>query len=123
MGFHISQFFGSPDEFLKHGFGFCIKHGEKVVSMASTFTPYDDEIEIEIDTCNSPEYRRKGLATVAGAALVEYALEKGLTPNWDAQTPISVELAKKLGYSNPQPYEAFFRVKPEDVEKLRAALA
>jgi len=123
MGFHIPQYFGSPEEFIKYGFGFCIKHGKRAVSMASTYTPYDDEIEIEIDTFDSPEYRRRGLATVAGAALIEYALENGLTPNWDAQTSISVELAKKLGYINPVPYEAFFRVKEGDIEKLRAALA
>ena len=120
MGFHIQQFFGTIEEFLKHGFGFCIKHEGKVVSMASTFTPYSDVIEIEIDTLDSPEYRRKGLATVAGAALIEYALENGLVPNWDAQTPISVKLAEKLGYSNPQPYEAFIRCKPEDLPKLQA---
>ncbi len=121
MGLHILQFFGTSEDFLEHGFGFCIKDGEKVVSMASTFTPYSDMIEIEIETYDSPEYRRKGLATVAGAALIEYALEKGLTPNWDAQTQISVKLAEKLGYSNPKPYEAFIRCKPEDSPKLQAA--
>jgi RimJ/RimL family protein N-acetyltransferase len=122
MGYHITQFFDSKEDFLKNGFGFCIKHEGRVVSMASTFTPYSNAIEIEIDTFDSPEYRRKGLATVVGAALIEYALENCLTPNWDAQTQISVKLAQKLGYTNPEPYEAFIRVKPEDREKLIAAL-
>ena len=123
MAYHILQFFGTPDDFIENGFGFCIKHGEKVVSMASTYTPYSNAIEIEIDTFDSPEYRRKGLATAAGAALLEYALDNGLTPNWDAQTQISVKLAQKLGYTNPEPYEVFIRVKPEHKEKLLAALA
>jgi GNAT superfamily N-acetyltransferase len=122
MGYHITQFFDSKEDFLENGFGFCIKHEGKVVSMASTFTPYSNAIEIEIDTFDSPEYRRKGLATVVGAALIEYALENGLTPNWDAQTQISVKLARKLGYTNPEPYEAFIRVRPEDKDKLIAAL-
>jgi GNAT superfamily N-acetyltransferase len=122
MGYHITQFFGTPEDFLENGFGFCIWHGKKVVSMASTFTPYSDAIEIEIETFDSPEYRRKGLATVVGAALLEHALENGLTPNWDAQTQISVNLAQKLGYTNPEPHELFIRVKPEDKEKLAAAL-
>ncbi|MFW9862208.1 MAG: GNAT family N-acetyltransferase [Candidatus Thorarchaeota archaeon] len=122
MAYHITQFFGTPEDFLENGFGFCIKHGEKVVSMASTFTPYSDAIEIEIETFDSPEYRRKGLATVVGAALLEYALDNGITPYWDAQTQISVKLALKLGYTNPESYELFIRAKPEDKEKIIAAL-
>jgi GNAT superfamily N-acetyltransferase len=122
MTHHITQFFGTPEDFFENGFGFCIKHEGKVVSMASTFTPYSDAIEIEIGTFDSPEYRNRGLATVVGAALLEYALENDLTPNWDAQTQISVKLAEKLGYTNPEPYEVFIRVKPMDKEKLIAAL-
>ncbi|MHA1934199.1 MAG: GNAT family N-acetyltransferase [Candidatus Thorarchaeota archaeon] len=109
---HIDLFFDTPENFVENGIGFCIKHGEKVVSMASTFTPFIDEFEIEIDTLDSPEYRRKGFATIAGAALIEYALENGLTPFWDAQTEISVELAKKLGYSQPDSYNVYYRKKP-----------
>ncbi|MFW9912875.1 MAG: GNAT family N-acetyltransferase [Candidatus Thorarchaeota archaeon] len=45
-----------------------------------------------------------------------------MTPNWESQTQISVNLARKLGYTNPEPYEAFIRVRREDKEKLIAGL-
>ena len=110
---HIPMFFETPEKFIETGFGFCIRHGDLVVSMASTFAPSGKEFEIEIDTFDSPEYRRKGLATIVGAALIEYALENGLVPHWDAQNEISVELAKKLGYTDPERYEAYYRTKSE----------
>lgn len=114
MSFHISLFFGSPEEFIDKGFGFCIKHAGKVVSMASTFTPFIDEFEIEVRTENSSEYRQKGLATIVSSALILHALEMGLVPHWDAANEISVKLALKLGYSDPYPWEAFYLKNLED---------
>lgn len=114
MSMHISLFFGSPEEFIDKGFGFCIKHQGKVVSMASTFTPFIDEFEVEVRTENSAEYRQKGLATIVCSALILHAFERGFVPHWDAANAISVKLALKLGYSNPYPWEAFYLKKPED---------
>ena len=45
---HIPIFFGSSQEFIENGIGFCIKHEGKVISMASTFAPFIDEFEIEV---------------------------------------------------------------------------
>lgn len=114
MSFHISLFFGTPEEFIDKGFGFCIKHEGEVVSIASTFTPFIDEFEIEVRTENNNEYRRKGLATIVSSALILFALERGFIPHWDAANEISVKLAFKLGYTNPFPWEAFYLKKPED---------
>ena len=66
------------------------------VSGASSYSSYRDGIEIQIDT--KREYRRKGLASISGAALILECLERGLYPSWDAQNKESVILAKKLGY-------------------------
>ncbi|NHJ13872.1 MAG: GNAT family N-acetyltransferase [Candidatus Thorarchaeota archaeon] len=120
---HIHRYFGSIEAFLDSGIGFCIVHNEDAVCMASTFSPFSEAFEVEIETVDSPKYRRKGLATVAASALIEYALGNRLIPHWDAQTEISVKLAEKLGYSNPEPYEAYIRVTHEDREKLIKALA
>ncbi len=103
----IPFFFGSPESFIEHGFGFCIRHGETVVSTAMTAMPFEREFEIEVDTLDSPEYRRKGLATAVSAALIEHALLRDLIPIWDAANEPSKGLALKLGYSNPTPYDAF----------------
>jgi hypothetical protein len=103
----IPFFFGSPESFIEHGFGYCIKHDGVVVSTAMTAMPFEREFEIEVDTMNSADYRRKGLATAASAALLEHALVEDLVPIWDAANEASKALALKLGYSNLTPYGAF----------------
>lgn len=106
----IPFFFGSPESFIERGFGYCIKHDGVVVSTAMTAMPFEREFEIEVDTIDSPDYRRKGLATVASAALVEHALMENLVPIWDAANNASKALALKLGYSNMTPYNAFTKL-------------
>lgn len=95
----------SEDDFLNRGFGYCILHGERVVCCATSYSIYDGGIEIEIDT--DREYRQKGLATVAGAAIIIDCLDRGLYPSWDAGNLISVELAKNLGYVMERPYDTY----------------
>lgn len=109
---HIPLLFGSSKDFYKLGIAYCIKYEGKVVCMASTFTPFTDEFEIQVDTPD-PEHRRKGLATVASAALMVHALENGLTPVWDAANEASIQLALKLGYTDPDHWEAYYLKKPE----------
>ncbi len=104
---HIPTFFGSSSEFYRMGIGYCIKFEDEVVCMASTFTPYTNEFEIQIDTID-PIHRRKSLATVASAALIIHALENGIVPYWDAANEASIQLALKLGYSNPKHWVAYF---------------
>ncbi len=106
----IPFYFCSPESFIEKGFGYCIKHNGEVVSTAMTAMPFEKEFEIEVDTMNSTEYRRKGLATVASAALIEHALLKNLIPIWDAANEASKALALKLGYSDLTPYDAFTRL-------------
>lgn len=108
---HIPLFFGSSKEFIEKGIGFCIKHDGKVVSMASTYTPFIDEFEIEVQTSDDPLYRRKGLATAVSAALIVYSLEHYFVPHWDAANEASVKLALKLGYTNPMEWDVYY-VKP-----------
>ncbi len=106
---HVSMFWNSPEHFLAKGFGFCISHDKRVVSMASTFVPFVHEFEIQVDTVDSVEYRRKGFATAVCVALLEHGLKNGLVPCWDAANEASVKMALKLGYTNPDPYKAYVR--------------
>jgi hypothetical protein len=108
---HIPTFFGSSENFYNNGIAYCIKYEGKIVSMASTFTPFTDEFEMQVDTSDS-DHRRKGLATAVSAALMVYALENGLTPQWDAANEASIHLALKLGYTDPDHWEGYF-LKPE----------
>lgn len=68
--------FASKEEFLELGRGFAILKDGEIVSIASSYTVYREGIEVEIDT--EEEYRRQGLASVAGAALILSCLDDGL---------------------------------------------
>ena len=105
---HIAIFFDGTVDFVESGLGFCIKHVDKVISIASTYTPYTNKFEIQVDTIDDPTHRRKGLATAVCAALMVYALENNVVPHWDAANDISVQLALKLGYTDPYEWNFFY---------------
>ena len=97
--------FTGKEHFLSMGRGFVILKAGEIVSGASSYTRYKEGIEIEVDTIE--EERRKGLATVACAALILRCLEEGLYPSWDAQNMASVRLAEKLGYEPDRAYTVY----------------
>lgn len=99
--------FPSVEVFIKRNFGFCILDGEKIASLALAASPiYDKHFEIHIET--DPEYQRRGLAMISCASLIEYSLLQGLVPHWDADNEPSAKLAIKLGFSNPEKYNAYY---------------
>jgi len=100
------RLFDSPQDFVDCGFGFCLLHGHQIASVATTFAICSKGIEIQINT--RKEHQRKGLATVAAAALIVHSLEQGLDPNWDAANESSVGLATKLGYTPQGTYLMLF---------------
>lgn len=89
----------------KLGVGVAVLKEGTLISGASSYSRYQDGIEIEIDT--KEEYRRKGLAYVCGAKLILECLERKLYPSWDAQNKWSVALAEKLGYHYDHEYLAY----------------
>ncbi|MBO5209590.1 MAG: GNAT family N-acetyltransferase [Lachnospiraceae bacterium] len=93
------------DAYKKLGLGaVALKDGE-LVAGASSYSTYNEGIEIEIDT--REDHRRKGLAYACGAKLILECLKKGLYPSWDAQNKWSVALAEKLGYHFSHEYTAY----------------
>ena len=97
--------FGSREQFLRLGRGIVILKDGKIVSGASSYSRYNEGIEIEVDTAR--EERRKGLATAACAALILRCLDEGLYPSWDAANMNSVHLAEKLGYEFSHEYVCY----------------
>lgn len=97
--------FDSIENYINKGIGYCILHKGKIVCGASSYSVYEDGIEIEIDT--NPDHRRKGLATVAAAALILDCVERGKYPSWDAANLVSVSLAQRFGYVMEEPYDAY----------------
>ena len=97
--------FADKKQYLELGRGIVILKEGKIVSGASSYTRYNEGIEIEVDTVK--EERRKGLATIVSAALILRCLDEGLYPSWDAQNMDSVHLAEKLGYEFDHEYTAY----------------
>lgn len=87
------------------GLGFVVLHHGEVVAGASSYSTYQNGIEIEMDT--HPDFRRQGLATAVAAKLILTCLDRGLYPSWDAHTKISLDLAEKLGYEFSHTYIAY----------------
>lgn len=98
--------FASSQDFLTRGIGFAILHDGQVVCGATSFSIYQDGIEIEIAT--HPDYLRKGLATITAAALILHCLNNDLYPSWDAANEESLHLAQKLGYVLKETYDTYF---------------
>ncbi len=97
--------FENKESYLEQGRGMVIMKDGRIVAGASSYTRYLEGIEIEVDTV--PEERKKGLATVCGAALILKCIEEGLYPSWDAANLNSVHLAEKLGYVFDHEYTAY----------------
>ncbi len=101
----LCSVFDNYSFYKKHGLGFVIMDGKTIVSGASSYTVFDNGIEIEVDTL--PAYRRKGLALICTSALILECLKRGLYPSWDAMNPESVALAQKLGYHLDKEYVTY----------------
>jgi GNAT superfamily N-acetyltransferase len=98
--------FASKADYLARGRGFAVMKNGKLASAASSYTVYNEGIEIEIDTAE--EERRKGLASAVAAKLILSCLDDGLYPSWDAANLESVHLAEKLGYGFSHEYNCYY---------------
>jgi len=97
--------FPSLDEFAAKGVGFGVEHEGRFVSGCSSFALSIRSLEFEVQT--HQDFRGRGLAAACAAAMIEYCVERGLEPCWDAHNDISAALAAKLGFVQPAPYTAY----------------
>lgn len=100
----VSQF-KDYDSYKKSGLGVVVRKDGELAAGASSYSRYQQGIEIEVDT--REDYRRKGLAYACAAKLILECLERGLYPSWDAQNKWSLALAEKLGYRFSHEYTAY----------------
>lgn len=98
--------FDSVEDYMNRGLGYVVIHKDKVVSGASSFSIYDEGIELEVGT--HPDYRKKGLAAVASAALILDCLDDQKYPSWDAANIQSARLAERLGYVMKETYDTYY---------------
>ena len=99
---------GSIEDFMQKGFGFCTLHGEKVVCWCMADCVSGDACEVGIRT--HPDYRRRGLATLTVAATVDYCLTHGFASvGWhcDKDNLGSVGVAEKAGFEKERDYVGY----------------
>ena len=96
--------FSDYSDFAERGFGCAITDGGRLICAASCYSAYSGGVEVEIAT--HPDCRRKGLATIAGAAFIRECVRRGLRPHWDAANTMSLKIAAKFGYTLKEEYTA-----------------
>ena len=97
--------FSSLKDFIDRGVGFGIEQDGRFLSGCSSCKISSRKLEFEIQTHR--DFLRRGLATAAASAMIEYCIDRRLEPCWDAHNPISAALATKLGFVDPTPYTAY----------------
>lgn len=86
----------TDEDFARRGLGvLLVQHGEPVCG-ASSYVSYPGGVEVQLQTRDDRQGR--GYATLAAAALILMAHERGLIATWDAANPASDRIARKLGY-------------------------
>jgi GNAT superfamily N-acetyltransferase len=103
----VRSFWHSVGDFTRTGFGFCVLHGESIVSWCLSVYASGNNFELGLATV--PDYRNQGFASLTAAACVEYCLDNGLVPHWhcwDDNAP-SIAVAAKVGFARPVSYQVF----------------
>lgn len=101
----IQNNWGGRENFLKHGFGFCVLHGDRMVSWCIADCVRGDQCEVGIHTLL--KYRKRGLATIAVAATVDYCFSNGYTAvGWHCSDDNvgSWKTAEKVGFVKERDY-------------------
>ena len=101
----LCKHFKNYQDYQLHGLGYVVLYENEIVAGASSYTYYQNGIEIEIDT--RKDHRRRGLAKSCGAKLILECLKNNKYPSWDAQNEKSLSLAYQLGYHLDKSYEVY----------------
>jgi RimJ/RimL family protein N-acetyltransferase len=89
---------GDFEKFTQRGFGYCVVTDEKLVSRCLTDFARGKEYELYVET--DRDFQKKGLATLATSALVEYLNEKGHSLIWHCwgDNEGSIKVAERVGF-------------------------
>ncbi|MDM5190299.1 GNAT family N-acetyltransferase [Bacillus sp. DX4.1] len=110
---YYKEYWGGKEEFLNHGFGFCIVQDQKVVAECASIFKSNHFAEIDIAT--HPDHQGKGLARLVATYFIEHCIQNNITPCWDCNMDNipSQKLASKLGFDHPVEYVLYVRKKVE----------
>lgn len=97
--------FDSAADFVARGVGYCVEGNGKILAGAYSSLVCSSAIEVSIYVAE--DYRRQGMAMLLAARLIEWCLQHGIEPHWDAANLESCRLAEKLGYIPQGRYQAY----------------
>jgi RimJ/RimL family protein N-acetyltransferase len=106
--FWVNKNYGSQAHFLAQGCGICLIHDHKIVSWSLTDCTWGDACEIGIETDEA--YRRRGLATIVTAAMVEECQARGWTHiGWHCwhHNLGSIGVAEAVGFRHQATYNSY----------------
>jgi RimJ/RimL family protein N-acetyltransferase len=92
------KFWNSAGDFEKYGKGYTVLHNGEIASTAYSVFVRDNKLEIGIETVE--KYRGCGFAQQTCSRLIDYCIDKKLTPVWSCryENTASYNLAQKLGF-------------------------
>lgn len=85
----------SKEQFLKHGFGYCLMNRGKFAACAFSAGISEEFVDIGVETAQ--EYRGKGYGKIVVSKMIEEILRRGKTPVW--QCHVGNEISKRLAVS------------------------
>jgi RimJ/RimL family protein N-acetyltransferase len=100
---------GSAENFIINGFGYCLLSEGNIASTCNTYYCGSNYAEIDVSTLQ--QFRNRGYAQVTCSAFIERSKKLGLIPVWDcdAGNKPSNRLAIKLGFKKLGTYEMLWR--------------
>jgi RimJ/RimL family protein N-acetyltransferase len=104
MDSSYNKLWGSCNNFISNGFGFCVLKNGEFVSICNTY--YVKQGSAEIDITTRDEFRRQGFALITCSAFIVYCAKNNIKPLWDCDggNESSKNLAKKLGFKSVENY-------------------
>lgn len=107
---YYDEYWGSTDNFLQNGIGFCVKDGGRVISEAVSI--FKSKSYAEVDIITDSNYRGKGLANIVAEQFIDHCLSQNIQPRWDCDVDnlASINLGSKLGFINPKEYTVYIKI-------------
>jgi len=102
---HCCNYAGFRD-FAERGSGAVVWSGDEIVSSASSYISFENEVELDVSTLS--DHRRKCLGLACAAAMLNDCFQRGITVHWDAQNLPSLRMAEKLGFVLDESYTAYY---------------
>lgn len=100
----LTYFWGDTDIETRGQFGYCALVGDTLAGVCHSVTVSATQVNLGVETAQA--FRRQGVGLTVCQAAIEAALQRGLTPTWDADgnNLPSVGLARRLGFVEDKPF-------------------